>query len=92
MIDNGSQDAISVSVKYRDQVLFTPAEAAELLGCSPEVIRQHVRWGGIKALPRQSARQSIKITRAELLRLIDEGMPVYSDYERGDLIDDDEAA
>lgn len=79
MIDNGSQDAISVSVKYRDQVLFTPTEAAELLGSSPEVIRQHVRWGGIKALPRQTRRQAIKISRAELLRLIDEGMPVYQD-------------
>ena len=80
MIDNG-QDAISVTLKYRDQVLFTPAEAAEILGCSPEVVRQHVRWGGIKALPRQTRRQAIKITRVELLRLIDEGLPVYQDEQ-----------
>lgn len=78
MLDN-NQDAISATVMYRDQILFTPAEAAEILGCSPEVIRQHVRWGGIKALPRQTRRQAIKITRAELLRLIDEGLPVYQD-------------
>ena len=78
MIDN-PQDAISVSVKYRDQILFTPIEAAELLGCSAEVVRQHVRWGGIKALPRQTRCQAIKISRAELLRLIDEGLPVYQD-------------
>lgn len=77
MIDN--QDAISVTLKYRDQVLFTPAEAAEILGCSPEVVRQHVRWGGIKALPRKTIGQAIKITRSELLRLITEGLPVYQD-------------
>lgn len=79
MIDNGNQDAISVSVKYQNQVLFTPVEAAELLGCSAEVVRQHVRWGGIAALPRKTRCQAIKITRSELLRLIDEGLPVYQD-------------
>lgn len=78
---------------FADRLTFSANEVAKMIGTAPEVIRAHVRDGGIRTLPRHTMCARILIPRLEVLRLLDEGLPFYEYVdEHGHPIDDDEAA
>ena len=73
------RDALSVLPEYRNKVAFTTAEVGHLLGLNPEVVRQHVAWGGFASLPRTEPGQRIRIPREEVIRILDEGFRTYEE-------------
>lgn len=61
-------------IKAMDKLTLTPAEAAEVLGCDPQLIRVAAREKpGLLGFPVISMKSRTKIPRLPFIRFIEEG-------------------